>query len=161
MKKSILLLIVILSLSGCGETPTQFSEEALDSKLISLDGSETDLRSVLTKNKEKVVLIDLWASWCRDCIVAFPDIRAMQEEYSEVEFIFLSYDKSVSAWKNSLNKYQLKGQHYYVPSGWDGPLGDFVRLNWIPRYMVINKDSSIKLFKATKARDQRIKDALL
>ena len=143
------------------ERPTQFSQEALDSKLIAPDGTETDLGTILEKHKDKVIFLDLWASWCKDCLLAIPDLKALQRDFPDVEYIFLSYDRSMSAWRSSMKRYGLNGEHYYVPSGWDGPLGDFIRLNWIPRYMVIDKDGTIKLFKATRAKDQSIKDALL
>ena len=42
----------------------------------------------------------------------------------------------------------------------DGEFVDFINLNWIPRYMVINESGEITLFKATNAADKEIKEAL-
>ena len=47
-----------------------------------------------------------------------------------------------------------------MQSGWKGSFGEFVDLDWIPRYMVVDKEGTIKLFKAVKADDKRIKEIL-
>ena len=69
MKKLFLLLIVIF-ISCNSEKPTQFSTEAYKEMLIGLDDSKITLREVLYNHKGKKILIDVWASWCKDCIVA-------------------------------------------------------------------------------------------
>ncbi len=160
--KRLIVYITILSIWGCSfEKPAVFSAEALNETLIGLDGKETDLRSVLDGQSGKLVMLDLWASWCRDCLVSVPDLKSLKEDHPEVQFVFLSYDRSEQAWRNSLEKYEFNGLHYFVPSGKRGPLGKFVGLSWIPRYMVISKDGKIKLFKATEAKDEKLKNALL
>ncbi|NNF73556.1 MAG: TlpA family protein disulfide reductase [Flavobacteriaceae bacterium] len=162
MKRSLLGLLILLMVSSCNwERPTEFSEGVLNDELITISGNSTTLNQVLEANKGKDILIDIWATWCKDCMVGFPDVRDLQKQFPDVQFIFLSVDRNANAWKRGVEKYQLKGEHYYIASGWDGVTGDFVRLNWIPRYMVIDKNGKIKLFKATKATDKRIKDALL
>ena len=42
----------------------------------------------------------------------------------------------------------------------DGDFVDFINLGWIPRYMVINEQGEITLFKATNASDKNIIKAL-
>jgi hypothetical protein len=42
----------------------------------------------------------------------------------------------------------------------DGKFVDFINLNWIPRYMVIDETGEITLFKATNAADKKIKEVL-
>lgn len=47
-----------------------------------------------------------------------------------------------------------------MESGMKGALGRFVDLDWIPRYMVINKKGEIKIFKAINPGDINIKKLL-
>ena len=162
MKARIIVAVLILTLLSCSrERPTIFSEDSLNDELLTVDGQSTDLGEVLRENEGKVLFIDIWATWCKDCMVGFPEVKALQKEFAEVEFIFLSVDKNPAAWRKGVKKYNMQGQHYFIRSGWDGPIGDFVRLNWIPRYMIIDENGMIKLFKATKAGDKNIKEALL
>lgn len=160
MKKIFLLLLIVFV--GCNrEYPTQFSEPANLEMLIGLDNSKITLREVLYDQKGKKVLIDIWASWCKDCIVGFPKLKKLQAEFPDVTYLFLSVDLSNTAWKRAIKKYNLVGEHYNLPKGMnDGDFVDFINLGWIPRYMVINEKGEITLFKATKASDKNIINAL-
>ena len=107
-------------------------------------------------------MIDVWASWCKDCIVGVPKVKELQKEFPDVVFLFLSVDRSNRFLEKShVIGYNLKGEHYNLPEGMkDGEFVDFINLNWIPRYMVINETGEITLFKATNAADKEIKEAL-
>jgi thiol-disulfide isomerase/thioredoxin len=159
--KKIFLLIIIVFVSCNSEKPTQFSDKAYVEMLVGLDDSKITLREVLYQQKGKKILIDVWASWCKDCIVGVPKIKELQKEFPDVVFLFLSVDRSNPSWKRAIKKYNLIGEHYNLPEGMsDGEFVDFINLNWIPRYMVIDETGKIKLFKATNASDKNIKEAL-
>jgi thiol-disulfide isomerase/thioredoxin len=161
MKKMHYLIILLISFYTCNtETPTKFSEEALNDTFVTLEGNNIPFKDVLETYKGQTLLIDIWASWCGDCIKGMPKVKALQKEYSEVKYIFLSLDRNKEAWKRGIEKYQVKGEHYFMQSGWDGAFGEFVNLNWIPRYMIVDKQGNIKLFKAVKADDKKIKELL-
>lgn len=155
------LIILWLSIVSCHtETPTQFSEEALNDSFVTLEGNTIAFKDILEAHKGKTLVIDIWASWCGDCIKGMPKVKALQDTHKDATYLFLSLDKSQAAWKKGIEKYQVVGTHYFMQSGWDGPFGKFVNLDWIPRYMVVNKQGTIKLFKAVKADDKRIKHIL-
>lgn len=161
MKKTNYILILLFSIFSCNtEVPTQFSEEALNDTFITLEENNTTFKDILSTHKGKTILIDLWATWCKDCIVGMPKIKALQNEFKDVVFVFLSLDKNEKAWKRGIKKYNLTGEHYFIQSGWDGVFCDFINLNWIPRYMVINKAGNIELFKAVKADDDKLIQAI-
>lgn len=149
----------MLLLFSC-ETPTQFTEEVLEEVLITEAGEETDLQTVLNTYKGQKIVIDVWGSWCRDCLESLPEVMQLQQEFPNVAFVFLSEDRTQEAWKKGIEKYQIKGTHYFIKSGTKGVLKDFLSSNWIPRYMIINEVGDIVLFKATSASDERIKTIL-
>jgi thiol-disulfide isomerase/thioredoxin len=64
--------------------------EMMEAELKSLDG--TTFR--LSDFRGKVVLINLWATWCGFCKKEMPDLVALNEEYKDrnVEFIGLNVD---------------------------------------------------------------------
>ena len=160
VKKIILFLLIIFI--GCNTNyPKQFSEPANLEMLIGLDNSKITLREVLYQHKGKKIVIDVWASWCKDCIVGFPKVKALQEEFPEVVFLFLSVDLSNHSWRKAIKKYNVIGEHYNLPKGMnDGDFIDFINLGWIPRYMVIDEKGEIALFKAINASDKNIQKAL-
>lgn len=155
------IIILCLSLASCNfETPTQFSEAALNDVFTNLDGEDVSFSSILESHKDKTILIDVWATWCKDCIEDFPVEKALQQEFPEASYVFLSLDRSEAAWKRGIKKYKIQGDHYFINSGKDGPFREFLNSNWTPRYLVVDKQGNIKLFKAKKASDSRIKEAL-
>lgn len=162
IKKIIHITFICLCLTNCEAQPEpkSFSEEALNAIFINQEGEEENLKSILEAYKGHTVLIDVWASWCRDCIVGLPDLKALQAEYTDVTYLFLSMDKTQKSWKNGIKKYDITGEHYFMPSGWKGSFSDFIDLDWVPRYMVIDAESNIKLFRAIKASDSKIKEHL-
>ncbi len=160
MKKISIILITFICLINCGEAPTQFPEEILNDSFVNINGNNIQLRDILKKHEGKPIVINIWASWCKDCIIGMPDLKKLQQEFPETNFVFLSVDRNEIAWKRSIKKYDLKGDHYFIPDGQKGVFGDFLNSNWIPRYMVIDKQGNIKLFKAKKASDNKLKESL-
>ena len=160
IKRFIYVFLTMLLAIGCGEPPVEFTEEALNEQTVTLNGEAMSVRDVLDSYKGKTVLIDVWASWCGDCISGMPTVKQLQKEFPDVEFLFLSVDRNIAAWKRGIQKYAVNGNHYFLIEGQKGAFGDFLNSNWIPRYMVIDPSGTIKLYKAKKATDSRIKEAL-
>lgn len=54
------------------------------------------LRSILKKNRGKVVLINLWATWCVPCREEFPDLLKLHGKFRDrgLELILISVDTS-------------------------------------------------------------------
>lgn len=158
MKHITKVLIVCLLFFSCKaqETPTQFTEEALNDIFVTTEGERVTFKEILDSHRGSTLVIDVWASWCRDCLNGMPNVKALQKEYDDVTYVFLSLDKNEEAWKRGIEKYNVQGNHYFMQSGWKGDFGNFIELDWIPRYMVIDTEGNIKLFKAVKADDKRI-----
>jgi len=157
--KKISLVLIILFASCTVEKPIHFSKAALSDTVYSLNNTVFTIEEMLQKYKGKKVLIDVWASWCGDCIKGLPSVRNLQKEYPEVVFLFLSVDENKDAWRKGIERFQIKGAHYNLPKGMKtGDFVDFINLSW--RYMVIDAQGKITLFKATSASDSAIVAAL-
>jgi len=155
------ILVLFLGLYNCNPgNPKTFSEEALNDIFITMDGKNVKFKDILEENKGKTIVIDVWASWCRDCIVGMPKVKALQEEFKDIVYVFLSLDRSEEAWKKGIEKYDVIGGHYFMKSGRKGPFGSFMGLDWIPRYAVIAPNGKIKVFKVIEADDNKLIKAL-
>ena len=78
-------------------------------------------------------------------------VKALQANYTDVAYVFLSLDRGKEAWRTGIKKYQVEGDHYYMPSGKKCDFADFVNISWIPRYMLINKAGEIVVFNVIEA----------
>ena len=88
-------------------------------------------------------------------------VKNLQKKYPEVVFLFLSVDTNKAAWKNGIRRFKIQGEHYILPKGMkSGDFVDFLNLGWIPRYVVVDENGKIILFKATRVSDSAIKDVL-
>ncbi len=142
-------------------TPTQFSEKALNDTLFSLKGEKTTFKKIINQYKGKKVLIDVWASWCGDCIGGLPKVKMLQKEFPNVVFLFLSVDEDADRWKNGVERFKIIGEHYNLPKGMkNGDFVNFLGVSWIPRYLVVDEFGGITLFNATKSSDKKIVEAL-
>ncbi len=167
MKKAVLLLAMVFMFHfwACSQEQKAkqwFSDDALNNKLIKISGNETSLKSVLEMNKGKVVLIDIWATWCKDCIAGIPKVKKLHEKYEKdlVEFVFLSVDKQTDKWKKGIKKYNLPGQHYFIDGGWKSKLCASLPLDWIPRYMIIDKTGKISVYRVVDAKDKKLTETI-
>lgn len=141
---------------------TVFAERALKQEFVGLDGKFINLEQILAQYKDKVVLIDVWAAWCPDCIKAVPTMQEIKKEFTSVVFLNLSLDKTQDSWKEAIKKHEIEGEHYFSMEG-KGMKGDFGKaldLNWIPRYIVVGKDGKIALYNATEKNFEEIKELL-
>ncbi|MFK7782257.1 TlpA family protein disulfide reductase [Psychroserpens sp.] len=161
MKPILTILICVFLFTGCYKTvQTQFSEAVLKEEYIDLAGNSITFGDILSKYGGKQIVIDVWASWCRDCIVGLPELRALQKEKPDAVYLFLSADRKIETWKRTIKKHNIEGEHYFMPKGTKGRLGDFVDIDWIPRYMIVDATGRIELFEAIEANDPSIKDIL-
>lgn len=160
MKYILIVCLAIYSSNIVGQE-VSFTNEALADVFIAENDTQVSFQDILESYKGKTILIDVWATWCRDCINGMPKVKLLQEENEDVVFLFLSLDNSLEKWKWGIEHYELEGEHYYIPSGWKGPFGLSIKLDWIPRYMVVNQEGEITLYKAVKADDIKIKNALI
>ncbi len=148
MKKTIALFVALASFSCSKAQKKEFSKEALAENVVAMDGSEVSFQSILDKYKGKTVVLEFWASWCGDCVKAMPKIKELQQNNPDVVYVFFSCDKTFDKWKEGIEKHELKGDHYLVKDGMKGSFGKSLDLDWIPRYIVVNKKSNISLYRA-------------
>ncbi|MEH6765695.1 TlpA family protein disulfide reductase [Aequorivita antarctica] len=155
-----LLITLFLFVSFAQAQQKTFTEAALNEKFLSEDNSEITFSEVLQQYKGKTVFIDIWASWCKDCIVGMPKVHKLQKDNPEIVFLFLSLDKETESWKNGIEKYGVIGENYFIPAGWKGDFCTSIDLDWIPRYMIVNPEGEISLYKAIDTNDENLLKAL-
>ena len=156
MKHYIFLALLLLSSFGAA-AQTHFNAKGLADTFLDEDGEEVTFSTILEENKGQSVLIDIWASWCKDCIVGLPKLNELLESYPDVSLVCISLDKTEEKWHAGIEKYyENQGQHFFAPKGWKSDLFTTIDLDWIPRYLLLDKTGKITVFKAIKADDKNL-----
>jgi thiol-disulfide isomerase/thioredoxin len=148
MKNIIPCLLMLVVTMGCTQAQTEFSKTALNETLLNSEGSQTSFKEILKKHKGKTLVIECWASWCSDCVKAMPKVKELQAQHPEVDYVFVSMDKTSEKWKLGIEKHDLQGDHYLANDGMKGVFGTAINLDWIPRYIVVDKNGKIALYRA-------------
>ena len=159
MKKILATLALGLGLTSC-QAQTEFSKESLTAKLINSENQGITFEEILKQNQGKTVVIEVWASWCGDCVKNMPQVKKLKEKYSDVTFVNLSCDKTFDAWKSGIEKHEVTGENYLIPDGMKGEFGSSIKLDWIPRFIVIDKEGKIVLFRAIEKDFDKIIESI-
>ncbi|CAD0009200.1 MULTISPECIES: TlpA family protein disulfide reductase [Flavobacterium] len=160
MKQLVILLIAFATFSCTNAQKNNFSEVALSEKLLSTNESQVAFKDILNKYKGKTLVIEVWASWCGDCVKAMPKIKELQANNPDVSYLFISADKTADKWKIGIEKHELKGDHYMMNDGMKGVFGKSIDLDWIPRYIILDKTGKIVLYRAIETDFDKINETL-
>ncbi|MDO6803274.1 TlpA disulfide reductase family protein [Wenyingzhuangia sp. 1_MG-2023] len=157
MKQITLLLFLSIAFLSCKPPKDkQFDPKVLAAPMMDDKGAEFTFQQVLDQYKGETVLIDVWASWCADCIQGLPKLKEVQKKYPNIDYVFISLDKDQRSWKNGIKRFSIKGNHYYVNGGWKSIFAKNIDLDWIPRYIVVDATGKVVLYRAIHADDENI-----
>ncbi|WP_111709919.1 TlpA family protein disulfide reductase [Lutibacter citreus] len=118
------------------ETITK-GKPASDLTFTKLDGSKINLSDY----KGKVIVLDLWATWCGPCMQEKPFFEALEKEYhgnENVELISLSIDTE-KVWNKYFEKNKIAGNQLQINRS---QLTNY-KVAGIPRFFVIDKNFNI------------------
>ena len=121
---------------------------APDFKMKTPDGKNFQFSKWTKANKGKTVVLDFWASWCPDCRKDAPEVVRLYEKYRQygVEFIGISMDTDVEAWKKAIEKYSIKyPQVSELKKFKETDIAKAYGVKWIPSMVVVGPDGQVKL----------------
>ena len=165
MKIKLIALNLILILVGSYSATAQGSKDKTTTgkiKIVDLNDEKhanLSLDDVLKKYKGNVIYLDFWASWCGPCKREMPYSKKVKEEYhgKDVVFVYMSTDKNAAQWESMIAQLEIPGEHYRASVKVRQEIVDQFNLQYIPRYVLINKDGKVADPNAKRPSDPMLK----
>ncbi len=120
-----------------------------------LDGGPFDPQTLAGK----VVLVDLWATWCGPCLEEIPNIRAQYEKYHAqgFEVVAISLDDYREDLDAFLAERTLPWPILFSGKGMEDPVARRYGINGIPQLILIGRDGNVI---SVTARGERLGELL-
>ncbi|MDB5019565.1 MAG: hypothetical protein JWQ28_692, partial [Pedobacter sp.] len=102
------------------------------------------VETITSKYKNKVVLVDLWATWCAPCLNAMQRFKSTKSEFLHKDVVFVYLTNSSSP--RNLWEEKIKGignEHYYLTDAqWEYIMNHY-GFDAIPSYLLFNKEGAL------------------
>ena len=113
-----------------------------------MSAGEEILRKLIEPYKGKIILLDVWGTWCSPCKEA---LSHSQEEYERLKdydliFLYLANRSSDESWKSVIKEYEVLGDnvvHFNLPYGQQQAIEHFLNVTGFPTYKLIDRDGTI------------------
>jgi thiol-disulfide isomerase/thioredoxin len=126
---------------------------------LNLDGSKFDLAA----KRDKVVLLNVWATWCGPCRFEIPELQRLHEQYGArgLEVIGVSVDEGDPAGVRTFVADQKK-MAYPIVLDPDGTIANLLQTSVLPTSIVVDRRGKIvwKRYGAIMEGDEELKKAV-
>ena len=99
------------------------------------------IETIVSKHKNKVVFIDLWATWCAPCLEAMKQFKSTKGDFlsKDVAFVYLTNGSSPrKLWEEKIKG--IGNEHYYLSADQWEYIMDHFGFDSIPSYLLYNKE---------------------
>ena len=119
-----------------GATINDFTQKALN-------GEELSLMAEVKKNR--LTVIDFWASWCGPCRQEMPFMLNLYNNYQSkgLGIIGISLDSNHSDWQLATDKLGVKWPQMSDLKGWDNEIAKHFNVTSIPHTIVVDQQGKI------------------
>ena len=92
--------------------------------------------------QDKVLYINLWASWCDPCIKNLPELNKMIESYrgnDDLAFLNVCIMSEKERWLSSIDRYSMKGINLFDEEKGSEKLRSTFNAYGVPTYVLVDK----------------------
>lgn len=118
-------------------------ENVGDLQLTDMNRDRVSIADELAKNK--ITIIDFWASWCGPCRQEMPNVVKVYNQYKDkgFEIVGVSLDQTEEAWKKGIADLGITWPQMSDLKYWQCEAAAIYGVNAIPHTVLIDKDGTI------------------
>ena len=113
-----------------------------------MSDGEKILRKIIEPYKGKIILLDIWGTWCGPCKEM---LSHSQEEYERLKdfdlvYLYLANRSDDEAWKNVIKEYQVIGDnvvHYNLPADQQTAVEHYLNVYGWPTYKLFDRNGNL------------------
>ena len=113
-----------------------------------MSDGEQILRKLTEPYRGRLVLLDIWGTWCGPCKAA---LSHSQEEYERLKdynlvYLYLANRSPEDGWKNVIKEYNVTGEnvvHYNLPADQQSAVEHFLQVHSFPTYKLIDRNGKV------------------
>ena len=113
-----------------------------------ISDGEKLLRHILEPYKGKLVLLDVWGTWCTPCKEALAHSKEEFERLApyDVVYLYMASNSPEESWKNIIKLYDLVGDniaHYRLPAAQQSAIENYLNIRSFPSYRLFDKEGNL------------------
>ncbi len=122
---------------------TAVGQKFIDFTLKTPQGKDLSLSEIVAKNK--VTLVDFWASWCGPCRAEMPNVVAAYKTFKSkgLEIVGVSLDDSMEKWTAAIKDLKITWPQMSDLKGWKCEAAGLYNVRAIPATLLIGQDGTI------------------
>ena len=119
-----------------------------NNEVANMSDGEQILRKITEPYRGRLVLLDIWGTWCGPCKLA---LSHSEEEYERLKdynlvYLYLANRSPEDGWKNVIKEYNVTGEnvvHYNLPADQQSAVEHFLQVHSWPTYKLIDRDGKV------------------
>lgn len=120
-------------------------------------GSVSTLDELLKPYRGKIVLLDIWGTWCGPCRIQMEYMPALKQQFNckDMVFLYLDMDEQAkdSKWKDYVKYFGIQGEHYRmddkgIEAIWKEVKAAGGETNRYPTFVLVDRNGKIRIANA-------------